>query len=155
MLMEHDYTDPVTRLLNYGGLDIRRINEPWPNYLELGFSDEHVPELIRMMTDDNLNTAKQDSLEVWAPLHAWRTLGQLRSVEASDPLVRLFERLPDDDWLAAELRTVFSLIGPASIPALTEFMGDRGADEHCRISVPACLEQIARDYPNHREYRAA
>ena len=151
MLMEHDYTDPVTRLLNYGGLDMRRINEPWPNYLELGFSDEHVPDLIRMMTDDNLNNAKQDSLEVWAPLHAWRTLGQLGSVEASNPLVRLFDRLPDDDWLATELRTVFSLIGPASIPAITEFMGDRGVDEFCRISVPACLEQIARDHPDCRD----
>lgn len=151
MLMQHDYTDPVTRLLNYGGLDIRRTDEPWPNYLELGFSDEHVPELIRMMTDNDLNNAKQDSLEVWAPLHAWRTLGQLRSVEASKPLVRLFDRLQHDNWLATELRTVFSLIGPASIPAITEFMGDRGVDEFCRISVPACLEQIARDHPDHRD----
>ena len=151
MLMQHDYTDPVTRLLDYGGLDIRRNDEPWPNYLELGFSDEHVPELIRMITDSDLNNAKQDSLEVWAPLHAWRTLGQLRSVEASKPLVRLFDTLQHDDWLATELRTVFSLIGPASIPAITEFMGDRGVDEFCRISAPACLEQIARDHPDHRE----
>ena len=53
--MRHDYADPVARLLDYGGFDLRRINEPWPDYLELGFSGEHVPELIRMATDDGLD----------------------------------------------------------------------------------------------------
>ncbi len=149
--MRHDYTDPVARLLDYGGFDTRRINEPWPDYLELGFSGEHVPELIRMATDDGLNNAGQDSLEVWAPLHAWRTLGQLRAVEAAKPLVRLFERLRDDDWLHTELPKAFSLIGPTSIPAIAEFMADRGIEEICRISVPACLEKFAQDHPDHRD----
>ncbi len=149
--MGHDYADPVARLIDYGGLDIRRNNEPWPNYLELGFSGEHVPELIRMATDSDLNNADQDSLEVWAPLHAWRTLGQLRAVEAAKPLVGLFERLHDDDWLPTEFPKVFSLIGPASIPAIAEFMADRGIEEICRSSVPACLEQIARYHTDHRD----
>ena len=150
-LLQYDYTDPVARLLNYGGLGDRRIDERWPNYLELGFTDEHVPDLIRMTNDNDLNTAKQDSPEVWAPLHAWRTLGQLRSVEAIRPLVRLFESLPGDDWLASDLRTVFSLIGPASIPALTEFLGDSAVGESSRIAVPECLERIALDHPDHRD----
>jgi hypothetical protein len=149
--MRHDYADPVARLLDYGGFDIRRINEPWPDYLELGFSGEHVPELIRMATDDGLNNAGQDSLEVWAPLHAWRTLGQLRVVEAVKPLVGLFERFQDDHWLHMELPKAFSLIGPTSIPAIVEFMADCGIEETCRISAPACLEQIAQDHPDHRD----
>ena len=74
--MQHDYADPVAKLLDYGGLDFHRIEEPWPDYPELGFSEKYVPELIRMTTDDNLNNAGQDSIEVWAPLHAWRTLGR-------------------------------------------------------------------------------
>lgn len=149
--MRHDYTDPVARLLDYGGYDIRRNGEPWPNYLELGYSKEHIPELVRMATDDDLNNADQDGLEVWAPLHAWRTLGQLRAVEAAKPLVRLFERFQDDDWLPIELPKAFSLIGPASIPAIAEFMADRAIEEFCRISVPACLEEIAQDHPDHRD----
>ena len=149
--MRHDYADPVARLLDYGGCDIRRTDEPWPDYLELGFSEEHVPELIRMATDDDLNNADQDSVKVWAPLHAWRTLGQLQAVEAAKPLVRLFERLRHDDWLPTELRKAFSLIGPTSIPAIAEFMADRGIEEICRISVPACLEQLAQDHPDHRD----
>jgi hypothetical protein len=104
-----------------------------------------------MATDDGLNNAGQDSLEVWAPLHAWRTLGQLRAVEAAKPLVRLFERFRHDHWLHTELPKAFSLIGPASIPAIAEFMADRGIEEICRISVPACLEQIAQDHPDHHD----
>ena len=64
--MQHDYTDPVAKLLDYSGFDIRRTHEPWPNYIELGFSEDHISELIRMMTDDDLSNANQDSLEVWA-----------------------------------------------------------------------------------------
>ena len=149
--MQYDYPDPVAKLLEYGGFDIRRTDEPWPNYLELGFSEAHVPELIRMMADRDLNNAKVDSLEVWAPLHAWRTLGQLRAVEAAKPMVRLFEKFRGDNWLATELPEAFSLIGPASIPAITEFMGDVSVEEYSRIAAPACLEQIARDHPDHRD----
>jgi hypothetical protein len=148
--MRHDYSDPVARLLDYGGFDIRQIEEPWPDYLELGFAEEHVPELIRMATDSDLNNADQDNLEVWAPLHAWRTLGQLRAVEAAKPLVHLLEQLRHDDWLPIDLRKVFSLIGPLSVPAIAEFMANRSIEEICRVSVPACLEQIAHDYPDHR-----
>ena len=58
--MRHDYTDPVARLLDYGRFDIRRTDEPWPDYLELGFSGEHVPELIRMATDGRAITSADE-----------------------------------------------------------------------------------------------
>lgn len=149
--MQPNYADPVAGLLNYGGYDFGRRNDPWPDYLELGFTRAHVPELLRMTMDDDLNAADRDGTEVWAPLHAWRTLGQLRTVEAAEPLARLFEKFPFDDWLAADLPLVFSLIGPASIPTITGFLGDHEVDEMGRISAPACLEQIALDYPDHRD----
>ena len=104
-----------------------------------------------MAMDENLNNAPQESMQVWGPLHAWRTLAQLRAVEAAEPLVRLFEKLPDDDWLATELAKVFSLLGAASIPVLAAFMADNDVDEYCRISTPACLKRIALDHPEHRD----
>src|SRR5579864_7878643 len=48
-------------------------------------------------------------------VHAWRALGQLRAVEAVEPLLELFDRLEDDDWVHEELPAVFGLIGPARI----------------------------------------
>lgn len=149
--MQHVYTGPVARLLDFGAFDLHHIHEPWPDYLELGFTGEHVPDLIRMTADDSLNGASRESLEVWAPLHAWRTLGQLQAVEAARPLLRLFEKQEYDSWLPTELPKTFSLIGPEVIPILAEFMADEGIDEGARISVPTCLEQIAREHPGCRD----
>ena len=60
----------------------------WPDYPALGLRMEHVPDLIRMTLDDELHGADSDSREVWAPLHAWRALGQLRAESAIKPLTQ-------------------------------------------------------------------
>ena len=149
--MPHYHTDPIAKLLTYGECDMLRQDEPWPDYLELGFTQEHVPDLIRMATDTDLNNADGDSLEVWAPLHAWRTLGQLRAEEAIQPLVTLFDKFRDDDWVATELPRVLAMIGPSAIPALQDFLADDNVGSWGRISVPPCLEEIARNHPDHRD----
>jgi hypothetical protein len=66
-MTEFDYTAPVSDLLTLGDCREMRI---WPNYLALGIGPEHIPDLIRMVEDDELNWADSDSLEVWAPAHA-------------------------------------------------------------------------------------
>ena len=145
------YLDPVVQLLTLGELDNDRPGAPWPDYLELGLNHEHVPDLIRMSTDMELSTSGWDSLEVWAPLHAWRTLGQLQAKEATEPLVGLFEQLEDYDWIPSELPKVFSMIGPSTIPALATFLGNDAVKEDCRLMVPRCLERIAEKHPAHRD----
>src|SRR5258707_7875891 len=117
------YQPPVARLLTMG--DSERIApEQWPDYHELGIGPEQIPDLIQMATDEALNEADSESTEVWAPVHAWRALGQLRAVEAVEPLLELFDRLEDDDWVHEELPVVFGLIGPAALPALAAYLAD-------------------------------
>src|SRR6516162_9776606 len=101
---------PVERLLTYGESDRIRWDD-WPDYRALGIGPEQIPELIQLATDEELNLAAVESTEVWAPLHAWCALGQLRAVEAVEPLLELFDRLEDDDWVHEELPAVFGLIG--------------------------------------------
>jgi hypothetical protein len=151
--MLHSYTDPVAKLLTYSGVDERSPKEQWPDYRERGLTKEHIPDLIRMATDLDLHNLRRESPEVWAPLHAWRALAQLRAVEAVNPLVLLFEQLKDDDWLPEELPTVLSMIGPGAIPTLERFLADDGIEEIGRISVPACLVRMARDHPDARPLR--
>ena len=55
----------------------------WPNYLKLGFTQHHINDLIIMALDDKLHYGDPDSLEIWAPIHAWRTLGQLKAISAT------------------------------------------------------------------------
>ena len=120
-----DYRPPVDRLLRYG--DCRHIRE-WPDYLALGIGPEQIPDLIRMSTDTELNQANSEDLEVWAPIHAWRALGQLRAETAVEPLMGLLEEQKDDDWILEELPAVFGMIGRRVIQPLSAYL-DQGPHE--------------------------
>ena len=67
------------------GRDGRTASE-WRDYTAMGFTAEHVPALLRMSADPELNEADSDDPRVYAPLHAWRVLGQLGVAEAAVPL---------------------------------------------------------------------
>ncbi len=105
MMEDTGYEGPVAQLLTYG--DCREL-PPWPeelDYLPLGFGPEHVGDLIHMTTDETLRWADSESLEVWAPIHAWRVLGQLRAEAAIEPLLGVLAQTDDfnDDWPLEEL----------------------------------------------------
>ncbi len=106
----NSYARPVDQLLTYGEGQIVSPDD-WPHYLELGLGPEHIPDLIRLATDEELIWDDSDRLEVWAPLHAWRALGQLRAKEAIEPLLSLFEPLEENDWAMEELPDVLGMIG--------------------------------------------
>jgi hypothetical protein len=141
------YQPPVERVLTYGESD-RITPDDWPDYRELGIGPEHIPELIQMATDEALNVAAAESTEVWAPLHAWRALGQLRAVEAVEPLLELFDRLEYDDWVHEELPVVFSLIGPAAFPPLAAYLADLSHTDSSRISAISRIERIGKRWPD-------
>ncbi len=65
----------------------------WHDYLQYGFSEDDVSVLLELAADDELNAADAQSKEVWVPLHAWRTLGQIGSNEVIAPLISLFADL--------------------------------------------------------------
>ncbi|MBI5565363.1 MAG: hypothetical protein HY870_10720 [Chloroflexi bacterium] len=138
------YTPPVDRLLTYG--DARNLILQ-PGYLELGFEPEHIPDLIRMATDPHLNWADSDSLEVWAPIHAWRALGQLHAEAVSVPLQRLFDELDANEWILEEMPDVYGQIGPAAIPALTGYLAQAGHLLFSYVAAAACLREIGRQQP--------
>ena len=76
-----NYAKPVSRLLTLG--DVRKQRE-WHDYAALGLTAAHVQDLVRMALDEDLLWADSEDVVVWAPLHAWRALGQLRAGEAAD-----------------------------------------------------------------------
>ena len=45
-------------------------------------------------------------MPTWVPIHAWRTLGQLRSPNAVSTLIVLFDHLPYYDWALKDLGKV-------------------------------------------------
>ena len=146
--MSVSYSSPVSELLTLG--DCRDFRE-WPNYLDLGVSSEHIPELIEMATDKELNWADSESLEVWAPVHAWRALGQLRAVAAIEPLLQLFHELEDSDWVSDELPEVYGMIGREAIPALARYLDDASHGLWPRVTAAFSLERIGAGDPSARD----
>lgn len=89
---------------------------------------------------------------VFAPIHAWRTLAQLRAAEAVRPLLETVNLLDacDDDWYLEEYPHVFAKIGPPSISELAAFLGEQFNAEFGRLSAARALALVATRHPESR-----
>jgi hypothetical protein len=146
------HLSPVNRLL-IRGEDASVHAAEWADYRAFGIGPAHIPELIRMMTDEALQRAETESALVWAPLHAWRALGQFRAVEAIEPLLGLLRYIDDydDDWIREDLPRVFSLIGPAAVAPLAAYLADQTHGEWARCAAADGLARIGRTWLDARE----
>ena len=144
-----NYPPPVDQLLSLE--PISGSGKNWLDYRQFGFTEEHVPDLIRMSVDPALHLADSDSSEVWAPLHAWRALAQLGATEAVRPLLELLDDQSGDDWIHEDLPLVFTMIGSAILPELIEFLHDAERDLLGRIAVASALKDIALAETDRRE----
>lgn len=150
------YTGPVSELLKLGrdGLDARTKID----YTKFGIGMEHVPELIRVMQDKDLfkwddENIKDEPPAIYAFIHAWRALGQLRAEAAIEPLLDLIAEQDEGewiDWVTEEVPKVLGQIGPvALLPILARlerrYMGQESANE-----LATSLGEIAKRYPETR-----
>jgi hypothetical protein len=146
-----DYAGPVRRLLSIGKT---RNYDPieWPDYAtEFGLRREHIPELIRLACDAALNWGEPDSREVWAPLHAWRALGQLQAEASVGPLLAFLKTADGDEAVGQDFPMVFGMIGPAAIPHVAGFLSDRS---NPRFQVSTAIEGLKEIAERHPECRA-
>ncbi len=149
-MADFDYTEPVSRLLTLG--DCRQMRQ-WPDYLALGIGPEHIPELIRMAEDKELHWADSESLEVWAPVHAWRALGQLRAEAAIEPLIGLLEQIDEeyDEWIGEEIPEVLGMIGPSAMPKLSECLFAPHEGIWAQSLVGNALVELGKHHPEVRD----
>ena len=145
-----DHADPVRRLLSLGEpADYDPAN--WPDYLAgSGLGPQHIDALIRLACDEDLNEADPDTPEVWAPLHAWRALGQLRAEEAVGPLLSMLAFLEDDNSADLELPAVFGMIGPAALPQLAGYAADPSNPTYPSATALNGIKEIAKLHPASR-----
>lgn len=147
--MSNDYTGNAARLLSLG--EIGTFGE-WRDYLKMGLTTDDVPELLRMIDDESLYDLDLFGAEGWAPIHAWRALGQLRAAEAAEPLTRLFNRIEtdDDDYAIEDIPTALAMIGAPAIAPLMTVIGDRDTPESVRTSAISALAGVAQTDGEHR-----
>ncbi len=128
-----------------------RNDDVWHDYLQYGFDEEDVDDLLELIGDAELHQADIDSNDSWVPMHAWRALGQIGSEKSIEPLLDLFEEIVEDDWALSEYPIVMSMIGEAAIEPLTQHLREAGRDEFSRVMAADALKTIAENYPQSRE----
>ncbi len=149
VLAETTYASPVDQLVKAGEIDLA--GEP-ASYADLGIGREHVPELIRMATDEALHTGPVGSHIYWGPVRAWRALGELRAEEAVGPLLDLLCRIDDeqDDWVREEIPEVLAEIGPVALDPLAEYLANTAHGEWARLAAAQGIATIATYHPDQR-----
>ena len=126
-----------------------------PDYVkqfELG--PEHIPALIDIAKKWVVDDDQVDDSIFYAPVHAWRALGQLRAVEAVEPLLAMQDMINDregSDWYLEEFHEIFGLIGSLAIPALAAYLADQQKAEFPRVSTASGLREIAMRHPETRD----
>jgi HEAT repeat protein len=123
--------------------------DQWRDYRVLGLGLGHVPDMLRLVTDRTRYDPEAKGPALWAPIHAWRALGQLQAEAAVEPLLELLPWIDeeDDDWIGEELPVVFGMIGPAALPALAAYLVDRSHDTWARTAAATGLKEIAERHP--------
>jgi hypothetical protein len=149
-LTEASYRPPLDKLLELGA-PMQREGEM--DCGAHGITGEHIPELIRMVCDEELHTGPAGSPVVFAPLYAWRALGQLRAVEAIAPLLGLLRRIDthQDDWVSEDLPHVFAAMGPVAIAPIADYVADSANGEYARVAGVESLTAIAAAHPETRD----
>lgn len=150
--VEAPYPPPVDRLLGLGVAGAR--GREWRDYTALGFTAEHVPDLLRMASDNRLNWLDPEDPRVFAPLHAWRTLGQLGAAEAAAPLADLLLRY-EDDWARENLPRALGLIGEPALEPARALLANEAAETFTRIAAAAALHEVAARHPELRDRAVA
>ena len=157
MAKPEPYRPPVDQLLVLGeprnSRDGLGAVERWRDYRALGLSEEDADELVRLVSDRRLHTAREDSPEVWAGMHAWRALGQLRTAKAVGPLLGLldFFEKHEDDWGLEEAPLVLGMIGAAAIGPAVTYLADATHGLYARIAASAALCEVGKRHPDCRE----
>ena len=96
-----------------------------------------------MVADEQLNEADIDDVAGWAPMHAYRALGQVHTERAIEPLLSLLDLFREiNDFAMEELPYVFAMIGPAALPETAEYIANSSHNEWARICAIECVEKI-------------
>lgn len=123
--------------------------ENWRSYAHLGIALKHTPDLIRLATDWRLHGGPAGCAALWAAPHAWRALAQLRTADAIEPLLSILPRSEESNDARAEQEIPLALgkIGPATIPALDEYLANPARGEWARAAAAQALARVALIHP--------
>lgn len=110
----------------------------------LQLTAEDAPSLLNIAWDW-LDQEFPPDFPVWifAPVHAWRALAQLKAVDTAEELLGLYEALmEDDDEAGAEIPAQVAAMGPQAWPVLMGMLDHMGPDLNL---LEACYRAVDGD----------
>ena len=143
----------LSRLRQLGEPDRQR-GSKWRDYLAMGVRHEHVEALTELVTHEWIKEAGEFvEPEGWAPLHAWRALGQLRDPAAIAPLLGVLDKVDeaDEDWALDEIPEVLAMIGEPAIDPAIAFMRDETHRQWARLACATALSYVGKRASEHRQ----
>ena len=151
-----DFSEPVLALCALGEDPARK--REWIDYpTVLGLTEEHIPELIRIVEDIEIfmpidEDVDEDAPEIFSSIHAWRALGQLKAGEAVPALIDLAVRNEelDIDWILSGIPMAMKMIGPIALPALEEYLNKNEQLEWANATISDSVAEIGLAYPENR-----
>jgi hypothetical protein len=124
-----------------------------PNYVaELGLTAAHVPALVAIARRQTELEDLPDDDAGWAPVHAWRALGQLRAAEAVESLLTMLTVLTEtgDEYHMYDFPVVFGMIGPPATAALAAYLRNAENPLYARVTVADGLCNVGLRFPEAR-----
>jgi len=130
---------------------------------ELGLGVGDVPVLLDVMRSwlcepgEGPVDIPDEQPAVFAPVHAWRALGQMQVAEAVPVMLEMLERLDEllDDWSFEEFPYVWAMIGEAAIDPMAAYMADGSHGEHSRVCVAHGLCEMGKRHAALRDAAVA
>jgi hypothetical protein len=148
------YPPPLDRLFQKGEVEL---GVEWegagPDYVgDLGLSSEHVSALVEIARGQTALVDYPADDAGWAPVHAWRALGQLRAVEAVEPLLSMLTVLTDtgDEYHAYDFPVVFGMIGPPAIAGLAAYVRNAENPLYARVNAADGMCNVGVRHPEAR-----
>ena len=151
--MTENYAEPTLQLLTLGETDLHADQD----YLKMGFTREHIPDLIRLVGDEVLRSlAVENDIaqpQAYAQVHAWRTLAQLGAVESIPVFLGLLHFIDDDedDYIDAEIPEMLGKLGEPAIEPCHAYLADQQNGLYARSTAASALAEIGILHPENRD----
>jgi hypothetical protein len=124
----------------------------------MGFTREHIPDLIRLVEDRDLSNLPWDEKgnapsQVYAQVHAWRALAQLGAVEAIPSFIGLLRYIDEDndDYIGEEMPIMLGKLGIPAIDPCRKYLADRSHSTFARVAAAYALSEIGQQHPEMRD----
>lgn len=141
------YPPPVDKLLKLGSPHNYKTFNAAVAPIEL--TEAHIPDLIRLARDRDLNTRSEDTPEIWAPIHAVLALARFDIGPYIADLLPLFDT--EGEWFSEELPPILAKAGAPAIEPLRQYIQDTSRWLYGRWSAIRALSEVGQQHPELRD----